>query len=561
MKIRHCFYLLLTILLACNTEDTTSVKSDEQAQPLNVLWIVAEDLSNYIPSFGDSTIQTPHLSRLAAEGICFDNFYTSAPVCAPARSSIATGMYPTKIGSMHMRTGPWHAYDISSRIKDGKEPYALEGLKVYEAMPEPEVKMMSEYLRHAGYFCTNNSKKDYQFRYPLAAWDENNNKGHWRNRAEGQPFFSIFNLNVTHESRIWAKAKDSLWVDAALDVPVPPYLPDTEVGKTDVRRMYSNIKEMDHQVGEILRQLEEDNLLDKTVIFWYSDHGGPLPRQKRMLYDSGIKVPLIVRFPDRAKSGTRNDEIFNFIDLAPTVLSLAGLEPPAHMDGKAFLGPHKQIDGRQYAFGAADRFDAQYDTNRSVRDKRYKLIRYYQPEKSMFLQVAYREQMAIMQELHRLRKAGRLTPAQALWFRDTKPDFEFFDTASDPHELNNLADDPQYEEEIDRLNRALDGWIAYTGDRGLGDEIEYIKSIWPDYEQPQTATPTTSRQGGQLLVSCTTDGASIAWQKTAAGAEPNDRWELYKGGIPWTESDTLRIVAHRLGYLPAETLVLPPKPQ
>ena len=171
--------------------------------------------------------------------------------------------------------------------------------------------MFSEILRSQGYYCTNNAKQDYQFIKTPTAWDENSRNAHWRKRPIGKPFFSIFNFGVTHESRIWAKSQDSLWVDYNLKVPVPPYLPDTEVGRRDIRRMYSNILEMDYQVGEILKQLEEDGLMDSTIVVWYTDHGGPLPRQKRLLYESGLKVPMIVRFPEKLFAGKRDDRLIS----------------------------------------------------------------------------------------------------------------------------------------------------------------------------------------------------------------------------------------------------------
>ena len=256
----------------------------------NILWLVAEDLGPYLPSFGDSTVETPNLSRLAAEGVRYTHFFSPSGVCAPSRAAISTGMYPSGIAANHMRTA-------------GNPKFFPKEIVPYEAMPPAGVKMHAERMREAGYYCTNNAKEDYQYKKNLMAWNESSKNAHWRNRPDGQPFFAIFNFEVTHESRIWAKANDSLWVDADLKVEVPPYLPDNEIGRQDVRRMYSNIKEMDAQVGKVLDQLEEDGLLESTIIFWYSDHGGPLPRQKRLCYDSGLHVPLIIRFPGQQRAG------------------------------------------------------------------------------------------------------------------------------------------------------------------------------------------------------------------------------------------------------------------
>jgi len=366
-------FLLLGLVLSCspehneaNQEESTSFPNPSLDFQPNIIWLVAEDQSPNLPSFGDSTVTTPTLSRLAAEGVCYDNFYTAHPVCAPARASIITGMYANHIGASHMRTGPWYNDKVPPEVVEQYSQRLPEGVVSYEAVPPANAKMFTEYLRAAGYYCTNNSKQDYQFKKTMTAWDEDSNQAFWAKRKKGQPFFAVFNFGVTHESRIWAKAEDSLWVAEDLDVPVPPYLPDTEVGRRDVRRMYSNIKEMDTQVGEVLDRLEADGLLDSTIIFWYSDHGGPLPRQKRLLYDSGIKVPMIIRFPGQQFAGQRDDRMVSFIDLAPTVLSLVGLAPKDYMDGKAFLGEYVREEEPKYVFGAADRFDGKPDRIRSV---------------------------------------------------------------------------------------------------------------------------------------------------------------------------------------------------
>lgn len=547
-------FLFLVCFLSCSQIETTTTNSKENNLTLpnrpNILWLVAEDLSPVIPSFGDSTIQTPTLSRLAAEGVCFDNFYSPSGVCAPSRSAIATGMYPTRIGTNHMRTGPWYIGKLSDEQLKTAAAWWPKSIPMHEAVPPPSVKMMSEYLRAEGYYCSNNSKEDYQFIKSITAWDESNNEAHWRNRKKGQPFFSIFNFNVCHESQIWGKTNDSLWVDENLEVPVPPYLPDTEIGRKDVRRMYSNVKEMDFQVGEILSQLEEDGLLDSTIIFWYTDHGGPLPRQKRLLYDSGIKVPMIVRFPRAQKAKERRDEMLSFIDLAPTVLSLAGIKPGDHFDGKAFLGEHTFKGERKYIHAAGDRFDALYDTNRATRDKRYKYIRYFQPEKPMLLPVKYRESMAIMQELNSLNEKGKLTPEQAQWYRKTKPDEELFDTQNDPHELKNLATDPAHKDKLEELRNETLSWIERVDDKNMKPELELIEDFWPGQVQPKTSRPVLEEDAGLVSLKCDTPGASIGY-KIFAKEEPVS-WQVYTKPFSIEKGETLVCSAHRIGYLPSE---------
>ena len=556
-------YLLLCLsafLWACTTpvnevdEETKEsvLQFDLPVRP-NILWLVAEDLSPYIPSFGDSTVETPNLSRLAAEGICYDHVYSPAPVCAPARAAIATGMYPTHIGAGHMRTGPWFQSGLPQSVYDNAVKSAHpKSIPPYEAVPPPEVKMMSEYLRINGYYCTNNAKEDYQFFKPVTAWDECSGEAHWRNRASGQPFFSIFNFGVTHESQIWAKADDTIWVDPSTAVKVPPYLPDNEIGRSDVRRMYSNIIELDQQVGKLLDELKADGVLENTIIFWYTDHGGPLPRQKRLLYDSGLRVPMIMRLPGEQGAGTRSAELVSFIDFAPTVLSIAGIEPPDYMDGRAFLGDFKSALPRQYIHAAADRFDEVYDGNRAVKDDRYKYIRYLHPDRPMYLPVSYREQMPVMKELLRLRDANELTPAQALWFRVTKPEVELFDTEVDPHELNNLADHPELADKLKELSVECDRWMTSIEDKGLLDERDLIAQIWPDGSQPITADPRVHNEEAEISIECSTAGASIGY-KMWEGEEP-DSWQIY--AVPFTliPGSKLKVVAHRIGYRPSSVI-------
>ncbi|MEL6718326.1 MAG: sulfatase-like hydrolase/transferase [Bacteroidota bacterium] len=552
------FWLLVSamvlVVAACNTETPSENTNASSINPVltdqpNILWLVVEDLSPYLPMFGDSTVETPNLSRLAAEGVCYDYFFSPAAVCAPARSAIATGLYPTHLKSNHMRTGPWFTDTINKTLMQNYSKFIPDDIVPYEATPAPEVKMMSEYLRRAGYYCTNNAKRDYQFISPVTAWDENNRQAHFRNRKEGQPFFAIFNFEVTHESRIWAKAEDSLWVDEDLAVEVPPYLPDTDIGQQDVRRMYSNIKEMDVQIGRILDQLEKDSLLENTIVFWYSDHGGPLPRQKRLLYDSGIHVPLIIRYPQKQFAGQRDSQLLSFVDLAPTTLSLAGIEPLEHMDGRSFLGKHKDNDEKNYVFAAADRFDELYDANRAVRDRRYKYIRYYNPEKPMLLRVQYRDQMPIMQELHRLNEAEELTEEQAFWFRKQKPEAEFFDTWNDPHELKNLIDDPKYQAKIEELRTACEAWMKEMEDDPLRPEQELVNEMWGKMEQPITAMPDIQKQADGIALTCSTEGASIGYKFIQKGSDPAfSHWQVYTKPFELEEDKELVVKAHRIGY-------------
>ncbi|MEM6763440.1 MAG: sulfatase-like hydrolase/transferase [Bacteroidota bacterium] len=549
MKRLFPFLIVCVCLLACEpssdpVEEPASYPEVRLNFQPNILWLVAEDLGPYIPPFGDSTVATPTLSRLAAEGVRFTHFFSPSGVCAPSRAAISTGMYPSHIGAQHMRTS-------------GGATSHPENLVRYEAVPPPEVKMHAEYMRMAGYYCSNNAKEDYQYRKTVTAWDESSRTAHWRNKEAGQPFFSIFNFGITHESQIWARMKDSLWVPKDMQVSVPPYLPDNEVGRQDVRQMYSNIKRMDTQVGEILAQLEEDGLMDSTIIFWYTDHGGPLPRMKRMLYDSGIRVPMIVRFPEKLFAGTVDDRLTNFIDLLPTILSLSGQEPPAYLDGKSFLGEYT-AEPRKYLHAAADRFDAVYDMIRAVRDRRYKYLKNFQPEKSYYLPVKYREQMPVMQELLRMREAGELNETQALWFGETKVEEELFDTENDPHELHNLANDPAHQDKLQELRAECERWMAEIEDKGLMEEEDFIQTIWPNFQQPATEAPEFSVEGGKITISSATTGASVGYQLLGASDTLVNRWEVYTGPVSLPEEKQMVAIAHRIGYSPSELKTFQP---
>jgi arylsulfatase A-like enzyme len=413
---KFAYLIGLFLVFACSEPEKKEEKTAlELPRKPNIIWLVSEDLSPYIPSFGDSTIETPNISRLADEGVRYTNTFSTSGVCAPSRYSIATGTYPTSGGGHNMRT----LFGELEQI----------GLIPYEVVPPPDVRMMSEVLRSNGYYATNNSKGDYQFLAPVTAWDESDIRAHWRNRPEGKPFFSVFNFDITHESQFFGppmkrnlrfggdfpeNVKNYHWgdrIDSAdwklnvpddLQVDVPPYLPDVEEVRNDMRVMYSNIIEMDKQVGFLLNQLEEDGLLENTIVVWYTDHGGPLPRQKRLMYDSGIKLPMIIRYPGKQQANTIDDQLISFVDFAPTMFSFAGIEIPEFIEGQAFAGP-QQAPERSHIYAAADRLDEEIDMIRAVRDKRYKYLRNFYPEKGYYLPLAYREQIASMQVLLRMR--------------------------------------------------------------------------------------------------------------------------------------------------------------
>ncbi|MCA9175927.1 MAG: sulfatase-like hydrolase/transferase [Planctomycetales bacterium] len=429
----------------------------EPARP-NILWLSCEDISPHLGCYGDAHAKTPILDRLATQGVRYSHAFTTAGVCAPCRSGIISGLYQTSLGTHHMRCN---------------------------AVLPPDIKPFPAYLRDAGYYCTNNSKQDYQFKTPRGVWDESSGKAHWRNRQrKDQPFFAVFNFTGCHESGIAGRAKyesvtkqlrDDERQDAAA-LKLPPYYPDTPVVREDWKRNYELITAMDHWAGGLLHQLEEDGLAEQTIVFFWSDHGVGLPRAKRWLYDSGTHIPLIVRIPaelrkreelsGQAEPGAVSHQLVSSVDFGATVLRLAGLAVPDHMQGQPFLGADLP-EPRRYVYGGRDRMDERYDIIRMVRNHRFKYLRNYEPLKAYYQYINTAEKGATMRELRRVHEAGQLPAAAEQFFATRKPTEELYDCEADPHELNNLANDPQYQDVLVELRRAHREWSKATKDVGL----------------------------------------------------------------------------------------------
>ncbi len=533
----------------------------------NILWLVTEDMGPYIPPFGDSTIVTPNLSRLAKEGVIFPNLYSTSGVCAPSRAAIATGMYPSGIGANHMRT---------------TSDTAITGLPSYGAVPPPGVYMISELLRRSGYYCTNNYKEDYQFETPKTAWDESSPYAHWRNRNKNQPFFAVFNFTETHESGLfepyghryietrhyhegdrnykWAENRMSenetqkhLSKDRKFNI--PPYLPNNEVVKRDLWKMYNNIAEMDNQLGAVLKQLEHDGLLENTIIFFYGDHGGPLPREKRLIYDSGLNTPMIIRFPNKLHAGEKNEDLLSFVDFAPTLLSLIGEKPRKYMQGQAFLGKYKEIRKRKYIHAAADRFDGITDVIRAVRDERFKYIKNYRPQQGYYLPVKYREQIPTMKELLRLKEENKLNDVQMQWFRTSKPQEELFDCRSDPYELVNLAEDPKYKDKLIELRSELERWLNSIEDLPDLPEKDLITKLWSGKKtQPITADPEIQRIGSKIKLICSTEGASLGYKIIMKNKIMPEAWTVFQEPFEIPEDAKIQVQAYRIGFRPSRII-------
>ena len=420
----------------------------------NILWITCEDINPYLGCYGDTYTITPNLDKFAAEGLLYTNAYATAPVCAPARSCLVTGVYATSLGTQHLRS-------------DVKLP--------------KQVKCFPEYLRSTGYYCSNNYKKDYNFT-DINVWDESSQTAHWRKRKPGQPFFSVFNFTSTHQGQIngsdedfFTKYRSKLKPEELHDpaaVPLPPYYPDTPIVRKIWTRYYDLITFMDKQVGDLLGQLKDDGLADNTIVFFFADHGLGVPRHKRTLYDSGLHVPLMIRFPARyqnlapLKAGRKIDRLVSFVDFAPTVMSLAGLPKPNYMQGRAFLGVWAGPP-REYVYGATSRVDEVYELSRCVRDKRYKYIRNYMPHLPYVQPSEYPDRADIMKELRRVVKEGALTDTQKLFWQPVKPLEELYDTLVDPHEIRNLADSARHRRILERMRKVHRKWMAETRDTGL----------------------------------------------------------------------------------------------
>ncbi|MEL7589031.1 MAG: sulfatase-like hydrolase/transferase [Prolixibacteraceae bacterium] len=536
-------------------------QTPKTGEKLNILWLSCEDISPLLGCYGTKGIETPNIDRLAREGIRYTHAYAATGVCAPSRSSIITGMYPVSLGSHNMRTSGFVFYNGI----DGEQYPALrsvagkngQNIPAYSAVPDAQVKCFTEYLRAAGYYCTNNAKCDYQFYPPFTAWDENNKKADFRNRPDGMPFFSVYNHEVTHESRIWKHADHPMLADPQ-DVRIPAYYPDISVVRKDLARAYSNIEELDAQIGEWLKRLEEEGLLDKTIIFFWSDHGGPLLRQKRAVGNTGLHVPLIVRFPDKKMAGKVYDDVVSLMDLGPTVLSLAGIEPPGYMQGKAFLGAYVSAQKREAVYGNADRFDEVYDFSRSVIDGRFSYIRNFEPQLPLIYRNAYREQIEMTRTLIEMDKRGELRDGAAYIFRDTRDVEELYDLEKDPDETRNLAAEPAYRDQLLKMRKQLAAWQLAVNDKGLIDEYNLVQLFWPGLIQPVTEKVVIRESGGLIELTCGTEGASIGYQTDdRIGSE---QWMVYHGPIRLKKGQKLVARAKRIGYQISEATERTSKP-
>lgn len=505
----------------------------------NILWISCEDISSHLGCYGDPVATTPHLDQLATEGVRYTHAFTCHGVCAPSRTGIITAVHPISTGANHMRS------------------------KV--TLPD-HIRCFPEYLRQAGYYCTNNSKTDYNFRWDReAVWDESSRQAHWKKRPDSdQPFFAVFNLTMCHESRIWPENWKSVTKDfsPALfhdpdNVTVPELYPDTPKVRAAIARLHDVITAMDQRAGEILRELEDAGLTDDTIVIFWSDHGNGFARAKRWIYDTGTRVPMIARIPEQFRTngqgepGSVDDQLISLIDLGPTMLNLAGVPLKDHFHGQPFLGPDLP-EPRKYIYGARDRIDERSDLVRSVRDRRYRYVRNMMPWLPVLQHVRYSERSVTRQELRRVHAADSSLEPAAHLLTVPRPAEELYDLQADPLELHNLAQSPQHRSELQRLRNVCDQWQRDTRDAHLIpesiliDEERTQPSRWHVFHGEQGAARWETVFAAALNRSTTpatfesTDSA-VRWWAMAHGSE--DPQDLLPGLTD--ESPAVRLAAAR----------------
>jgi arylsulfatase A-like enzyme len=437
--------LLLTLLAF-----TSGLISAAEGPLPNILWLTSEDHGPEMGCYGDKLARTPNVDALAAKGMLFKRAWSTAPVCAPARTAIISGMYPSSSGGLHMRS--------------------------MVSMPAG-TKMYPQFLREAGYYCTNNSKTDYNLRDPGQVWDESSNKATWKNRGTGQPFFAIFNSTKSHESQI--RTRPHTQITKPEEVRVPAYHPDTPEVREDWAQYYDKVSEADADAGRHLKELADAGLAEDTIVFYYGDHGSGMPRGKRWPSNSGLHVPMVVYFPEKWQYlapkeyavGGQSDRLVSFVDLAPTLLSIVGIEPPEWMQGHAFAGPH-QSEPPPFLFGERGRMDERMDLVRSVTDGRYVYLRNFYPHFSQAQRVAYQFETLTTRVWNELFAAGKTNEAQSLFWRTPKAPEELYDLQADRDEVNNLAQSPEHQAVLEKMRAAQQKHLAEVKDVSFLPEIE-----------------------------------------------------------------------------------------
>ena len=432
--------IILFLALFCWSADSLSAQT---ARP-NILWITSEDNGPQLGCYGDGYATTPNLDRLASKGMVYLNVWSVAPVCAPARTALISGLYPSSTGSEHMRS--------------------MVSLPAH-------MKMFPQYLREAGYYCSNNNKEDYNLEKPGRVWDQSSTNAHWKNRAPGQPFFAVFNHTVTHESQVRKRPHQPKHDPAKARV--PRFHPDAPEVRQDWAQYYDKLTEMDALAGANLRELEEAGLAEDTIVFYFGDHGPGMPRCKRWPYNSGLHVPLIIYAPVKFRHlirgyspGGESDRLISFVDFAPIVLSIAGIKPPEWMQGVSL-----NATAPKYLHGLRGRMDERYDLVRTVRDKQYVYIRNYMPHKIYGQHIAYMFETPTTRVWQRTYSLGQGQP-ETFAFWEKKPMEELYDLQNDPDEVHNLAKSSQHRKILERMRKAQQEHALKIRDIGFLPEGE-----------------------------------------------------------------------------------------
>ena len=415
----------------------------------NILWLTVEDIGPQLGCYGDSYADTPHLDAFAKRSLLYLNAWSNAPVCAPARTTLISGLYPPSTGSEHMRS---------------------------ETNLPAHFHMYPAYMREAGYFCVNPGKEDYNLTKVGQVWDTLEKGKPYQQLAQHQPFMAVFNDTRTHESQI--RKRPHKWIHDPAKAPLPAYHPDTLETRQDWAQYYDNITSVDGWFQEQLDALADAGLAENTIVFFYGDHGSGMPRSKRWPYNSGLRVPLLIHIPEKFQdlappeygAGKQTDRLVSFVDMAPTIISLAGVKPQEHLQGYAFLGKHDAGE-QPYLYGFRGRMDERLDLVRTVRNKRYVYIRNYMPHKAYGQHVAYMFETPTTQKWKDLFDAGQLNDAQS-HFWHTKPSEELYDLEQDPDEVRNLADSPQHVGVLTELREAHRQWVFRVRDVGFLPEGE-----------------------------------------------------------------------------------------
>jgi N-sulfoglucosamine sulfohydrolase len=528
----HCLLSMLVLALL-----TTSAVAQQRP---NILLIMAEDMSARVGAFGDSVAVTPNLDRLASTSIRYPNTFTTAGVCAPSRAAHILAVHQSSVGAQHMRT------------RSFKE-------SPYRSVPPAHIKAYPELLRRQGYYTFTSSKLDYQFSNtsagsgPFSIWDYEGGQPTWQGRAEGQPFYGFITIKQSHEGQMFPNTVASNNATGTRSqvvnpdqVLLPPYYPDHAAIRADIAQHYNNIFTMDQMVGKLLRQLEEDGLADNTIVIWTTDHGDGLPRGKREIYDSGIKVPLMVHWPTSLKpagvnSGSTDKKLISFVDIGPSVLTLAGLPVPDYMHGSGQLVPGASPK-RDYIYAAKDRLDGFNFRERAVRDGQFKYIVNLLPGMPGATHIAYRDQLLSMQTLWQQFTAGKLNAAQRFWF-EPRPAEELYDIVADPYEINNLIDSADYAATLARMRDALTDWRSAIADYSETAELQMAKEFWPDGEQPVTQAPQISiNKAGKASIVPAAANDSVGY-RINGGA-----WKLYSKPLLLPNSATVEAKSVRYGW-------------